>query len=214
MYLKSGDRYSVLSRGLLTGTAINEDQSESGDVPRSDARYEGPLFNDMTAVLLTNAAVPKTSPQPSEPLSSRQQEEALRLARRLFLDAGLAPSLVDPVKPRKIEMVRLLPNPKRKLVASFWIDRLHDSGISHNLFVVADEQHASFLPELVLLKISRTGTDGEQADLVDHADLLRMGDEEIVTETTYYENYRYRIYRRGESGVWKKILESETLGCE
>jgi len=54
----------------------------------------------------------------------------------------------------------------------------------------------------------------ESQQLVDQADLLGAGEEEIVTEIFYYENWRYFIYRRGKDGLlWDKILEARVRGC-
>jgi hypothetical protein len=56
-------------------------------------------------------------------------------------------------------------------------------------------------------------TDNEVLSLVDHADLFADGGDEVVAVLGFYENYRYRVYRRAQDGHWEQIFETETLGC-
>jgi hypothetical protein len=89
-----------------------------------------------------------------------------------------------------------------------------EEGLVHYLFFIASELDGHLVPEFVWLKISEGETRSETLTLVDHADLFGDGQDEVVAVLGYYENYRYRIYRRIKNGnQWEQIFETEVLGC-
>jgi hypothetical protein len=217
-YMKSGQRYDVVAHGRRAGAAIInpvEGKAAGSVVLAGAAHYEGALnFGDWTSVLVTNGSVRERATAEGS-WSTAEKEAAQQMAKRLFLQAGVQPSLVENVAMRRLDLFHLPKDTTTRFAASFWIDRQNEQGISHNLFVVARAKGGTYEPELVVLKVSQSETDNEQTDLIDHIDFLGDGDEEIVTETGYYENYRFTVYRQDKSRAgWRVILQTKVLGCE
>jgi hypothetical protein len=89
-----------------------------------------------------------------------------------------------------------------------------ETGLAHALFFVAAERDGKLIPEMLWVHMSEGESSNEALGLVDHADLLGDGQDEVVAALGYYENYRYRVYRRTNDGAhWEEIFETAVFGC-
>ena len=140
----------------------------------------------------------------------------MQLARTLFVRAGVANSLLEKIKVENLTRTIVAPATSPSIIGSFSLAAadFETSGIVHNLFFIASVKSGELEPELVWTNLAQREASVESQQLVDQADLLGDGEEEIVTEIFYYENWRYFIYRRAKDGLhWDKILETSVRGC-
>ena len=132
---------------------------------------------------------------------------AMQLARTLFVRASVANSLLEKMKVENLTRTIVTPATSPSIIGSFSLAAadFETSGIVHNLFFIASVKSGELEPELVWTNLAQREASVESQQLVDQADLLGAGEEEIVTEIFYYENWRYFIYRRGKDGLhWDK----------
>jgi len=82
------------------------------------------------------------------------------------------------------------------------------------LLLVASFLNGELKPELSEMHLSLDDKDLQSLSLVDQADMFDSGQDNLVLQLGFYENYRYRVYGRAKDGkLWERILETETMGC-
>ena len=82
------------------------------------------------------------------------------------------------------------------------------------LFFVASYVNGELQAEMSEVHLSLSDTDSQTLVFVDHADLFDSGQDNLVLQLNFYENYRYRVYARTKNGKqWERIFETETMGC-
>ncbi|HEV1992982.1 MAG TPA: hypothetical protein VGR03_01495 [Candidatus Acidoferrum sp.] len=140
----------------------------------------------------------------------------MRIAKRLFVQAGVAPKLLAGLKVENLTRTILPPSKHPSLIGSFSISfDNNESGIVHNLFFIATMEGNRYLTEFSWTQISRGETDNEDLQFIDHADLFGDGKDEVIVGLELYENYFYRIYeRKKDSSRWEQIFEVEAPGCD
>jgi hypothetical protein len=212
-YLKPRQTYSVTFGGAPAG-AISLDEFDP-NVGSSTVQYDGVAhIRGRVMALATNAKLSQSETTFRQAPSSEERKLALQFANDKFAESGLPATLLEKIKIDNLTHTTLAPSKLPALIGSFSAEVGGDSGLIHALFFIALERDGKLVPEFVWLNISESETSNEGLSLVDHADLLGDGQDEVVAVLGYYENYRYRIYRQTKDGAhWDQIFETEVLGC-
>jgi hypothetical protein len=214
-HLRPGQSYHVSFGGAPAGNAT---------VLRPDpnifnllASYEGKVrFGGFVRGLATTADLERTRLNHRQAPSPEERASAMRLAVQLYRQAGVRADLLAKIEIENLTHTLLAPSPLPQLIGSFKIQEngSHGDTLVHGLFFVATFDHQRLDPTLTWIKIAPSEAEGEGMRLVDQADLFGDGQDEIVAEMVYYENYLYRIYRRTKDGAhWEQIFETDVLGC-
>jgi hypothetical protein len=153
-----------------------------------------------------------------EPATAEQRESALALAREVFSQHGIAEALLPKVRAEYVTRTYLAPSPRRSLIGSCSLDSGSgdNEGLVHHLFFIASQPDEKLEPGFVWIHLSESEMDEELLRLVDHADLLGNGQDELVTKlvSLQTQTHRYVIFRRTKDGAhWEQILKTEPLGC-
>jgi hypothetical protein len=212
-YLQPGQTYSVRFGGAPAGIIglRGPDPNYGSDVVEYDgiAHIRGLLM-----ALATNAKLPRSEKSSRQAPSPAERKLALQLAREKFADQGLPAGLLSRIEIENLTHTILAPKKSSALIGALNLPLPGDSGITHYLFFIASESEGQLIPEFVWMKISKTESENEALRFVDQVDLFGDGQEEIVAMLTYYEDYRYQVYRRTkDSAHWEQIFETSVLGC-
>jgi hypothetical protein len=134
----------------------------------------------------------------------------------MFEKLGLAPQLLTEISVDNLKRTVLAPSQTPTVIGSFSVLQTQSDGeeLGHHLFFIAASHGQELEVEFAWNKIASSETNGEALYLVDQATLFSDGQDEVIAVLGYYENYRYRIYRRTkDGGHWEQIIETEILGC-
>ena len=209
-----GQSYNIFFRGSFVGTAVfnqDKEQQESNLVADSGKRTLIPA--GLSGLASTEA--PRSRADRSRAVTPSEEVVAMRIAKESFKNAGVPNSLLPKITVDKLERTYLLPSRLPSLIGSFSIDISEQEGLIHSLFLIATKRGSKYHADFVWSKISRGETDNGKMQLVDHADIFGDGQDEVVVDIWYYENYSYRVYRREKNGSkWEQIFETGILGCE
>jgi hypothetical protein len=214
-YATPGRSYNVFFRGRPAGrVSILNAEENFAPFP---VKYEGlaPLDKE-TAALATNATGHRSGGSSRHSPMAAERLEAINIARKIFLRAGVAPKLSAVMKVENLTRTILSPSDHPSLIGSFSIPLDNDeSGIVHNLFFIATANGSGYVTEFSSIHISRGETDNEAMQFIDQADLRSDGKNAIVVGLTLYENYFYRIYERMKrSSGWEQVFSAEAPGCD
>jgi hypothetical protein len=214
-YLQSGKKYSL----LFGGTPIGEGQlgEKNRDSSIANLTYTGTVkIRGQVRALATNAEQSSFRVASREPATSEQRATALTLAREVFSEHGIPETLLSKVRAEYVTRTYLAPSPQPSLIGSFSLDTGDSEGLVHHLFFIASQPGEKLQPELVWIHLSENEMDEELLRLVDHADLLGTGQDELVTKLVSLETqtHRYLIFRRTRNGAhWEQFFKTEPLGC-
>jgi len=211
----AGQPYNISFRGRFVGSAVfnqDKEQQESNLVANSGRRT---LIPAGLSGLASTEALSHSRADRSRAVTPSEEAAAKRIATESFRNAGVPASLLPKITVGKLERTYLLPSRQPSLIGSFSIDLSEQEGLIHSLFLLATKTGSEYRADLVWSRISLGETDNEKMQLVDHADIFGAGQDEVVVDIWYYENYSYRIYRREKNGSkWEQIFETGLLGCE
>jgi hypothetical protein len=212
-YVRTGQIYAVTFGGAPAGTVRL--RGPNPDYGIDPVEYAGPVkIHRFIMALATNAKLTLAESSGRYAPSPGEHKLALQLANEKFAEHGLARELLSRIQIENLTFTRIAPSKSPVLLGSFSLPLPGDSGITHYLFFIASESGGQLAPEFVWTKIATTETENEALHFVDQADLFGDGQQEVVAVNTYYENFRYRVYRRTKDGAhWEQILETEVLGC-
>jgi len=214
-YLQSGTKYSLLFGGAPIGEGqIGEQNRASGT---ASLTYSGPQkLRGQIRALATNAQPGDFRVASREPANAEQRASALALAREVFGQHGVPEVLLPKVRAEYVTRTYLAPSPQPSLIGSFSLDTGDNDELVHHLFFIASQPDEKLQPELLWIHLSENPTDEEVLRLVDHADLLRNGQDEVVVKLVSVEtqSHRYVIFRRTRDGAhWEQLFKTEPLGC-
>src|SRR5580692_126736 len=214
-YLQPGKKYAL----LFGGTPIGEGHLGQSNRDSSTAilSYTGPLkIRGQVRALATNVEQTGFRVSSREPATSEQRASTLALAREIFSRHGIPEALLLKVRAEYVTRTYVAPSPQPSLIGSFSLDTGDNDGLVHHLFFIASQPNEKIEPELVWIHLSESEMDEELLRLVDHADLLGTGQDELVTKLVSLETqtHRYLIFRRTKDGAhWEQFFKTETLGC-
>jgi hypothetical protein len=211
----SGRPYDISFRGRYVGSAVfKEGNGEMRAVPIGNSNLRKPIPNGLSG-LASSERIPRSRTDHSRAVTPDEEAAAKQIATESFKTAGVPVSLLSKITVDRLEQTYLLPSKQPSLIGSFLIDVSEQDGLIHSLFLIATKKGSEYHADLVWSKISRGETDNEKMQLVDYADMFGDGQDEVVVDLWYYENYSYRIYRRQRDGSkWEQVFETEILGCE
>jgi hypothetical protein len=214
-YLQPGQTYSVTFGGAPAGiVALRRSDPNFGS---SVVEYDGiAKIRGHVRALATDAQIGQSRISPRQAPTAPERAAALKLARQIFEKAGIAPELLANITVENLTRTFLAPSQTSSVIGSFSIvqARSEDETLVHHLFFIAASRGQELEPEFTWNKIASSETDSEALNLIDQASLLADGQDEVIAVLGYYENYRYRVYRRSKDGAhWEQVFETETLGC-
>jgi hypothetical protein len=214
-YLQSGRKYSVLFGGASVGEAQVGEPNRSAST--ASLIYSGSLkIRGQVHALATNAEPGDFRVPSREPATAEQRASALELARELFSQHGVPEAVLSKVRAEYVTRTYLAPSPQPSLVGSFLLDTDDAEGLAHHMFFIASQPGEKLQPDLLWIHISESETDEESLRLVDHADLLGNGQDEVVAKliSLQTQTHRYVIFRRTKNGAhWEQVFKTEPLGC-
>ena len=213
LYLRPGQTYSVLFGGAPAGIAgLRHPDPDFGN---NLVEYDGIAnIRGQMMALATNAPHPASETSSRQGPSADERKFAVQLANQQFSQRGLSAALLSKIKTENLTHTILAPRKTPALIGSATLAVGDESGLVHGMFFIAESKDNTIIPEFVWVNLSQAEAASEVLKLVDQADLFGDGEEEIVAVLGYYENYRYRIYRRTKDGDhWRQIFETEVLGC-
>ncbi len=214
-YLQSSTRYSL----LFGGASVGEGQVGEGNrlAGTASLTYSGPQkIRGQVRALATNTQPGDFRVASREPANAEQRTSALALAREIFGQHGVSEALLPKVRAEYVTRTYLAPSPQPSLIGSFTLDTGDNDELTHHLFFIASQPGEKLEPELLWIHLSESETDEEVLRLVDHADLFRNGQDEVVAKLVSVEtqSHRYVIFRRTrDSAHWEQIFKTEPLGC-
>jgi hypothetical protein len=211
-YLKQGKSYQVTFGGSPAGVISLQTPDQS--FGNFTLTYNGPAnVKGRVMALATNATLAaKGSPARKAPTPD-ERRQALALASQRFTESGISSESLSNMRVENLTHTTLKTSQSPVLIGSFTAGAPDRMGPIHGLFLVASERNGELSPELVWMHLALSDTDSETLSLVDHADLFGDGQDEIVAMLGFYENYRYRVYRRSSNAHWEPVFETDTLGC-
>jgi hypothetical protein len=204
---------------LFGGASIGEGQIGEQNRPAGTASliYSGPQkIRGQVRALATNAQPGDFRVASREPATVEQRASALALAREVFSQHGVPEVFLPKVRAEYVTRTYLVPSPQPSLIGSFSLDTGDNDELVHHLFFIASQPGEKLLPELLWIHLSESETDEEVLRLVDHADLFRNGQDEVVAKLVSVEtqSHRYLIFHRTRDGAhWEQIFKTEPLGC-
>lgn len=199
-YVQAGRTYSVTFGGSPAGTIRL--LGPNPDYGIDPVEYEGRAhIHGLIMALATNAKLSASESSARQTTSREERELALHLASEKFAEHKLPPELLSRIQIENLTRTTIAPRKTSTLVGSFSLPLPGDSGITHYLFFIASESGGQLVSEFVWAKISKTNTENEALHFVDQADLFGDGQQEIVAVNTYYENFRYHIFRSTKDGA-------------
>jgi hypothetical protein len=214
-YLQPSTKYAL----LFGGASVGEGQIGEPNRVASTANliYAGPQkIRGQARALATNAQPGDFRVASREPATVEQRASALALAREVFSQHGVPEVLLPKVRTEYVTRTYLAPSPQPSLIGSFSLDSGDNDELNHHLFFIATQTGEKLQPELLWIHLSESATDEEVLRLVDHADLFRNGQDEVVAKLVSLEtqSHRYVIFRRTKDGAhWEQIFKTEPLGC-
>jgi hypothetical protein len=214
-FLQSGRKYSLFFGGAPVGEGQVGEENRNAAI--ASLIYTGPLkIRGHLRALATNAQPGDFRVASREPATSEQRGQALALARDVFSQHGIPEALLPKVRAEYVTRTYLAPSPQPNLIGSFSLDAADKEGLVHHLFFIASQPGEKLQPELVWIHLSESEMDEELLRLVDHADLLGSGQDELVAKliSLQTQTHRYLIFRRTRDGAhWEQIFKTEPLGC-
>jgi hypothetical protein len=212
-YLRQGQVYSVSFGGTAAGHVRLHDPA--GAQASTRVEYDGAAgVNGRIKALATNGVLSGRAASSRKGPTAEERRLALDLASQRFIESGIPTKMTGTVRIENLTRISLKSSAYPVLIGSFTLASAGPVGPIHGLFFIASVHEGKLSPELAWIHIASGETDNEVLSLVDHADLFVDGGDEVVAALGFYENYRYRIYRRTGAGHWDQIFETETLGCE
>jgi hypothetical protein len=147
---------------------------------------------------------------------AEQLASAVALAREIFSQHGIPESLLTKVRAEYVTRTYLAPSPQPSLIGSFSLDTGDNEDLVHHLFFIASQPGEKLQPDFLWIHLSESEMDEELLRLVDHADWLGTGQDELVTKlvSLQTQTHRYVIFRRTKDGAhWEQFFKTEPLGC-
>jgi hypothetical protein len=212
-YLRPLQSYSVIFGGAPAGVVVllPPDSTFGGTLVKYNgpARIHGPVMALATnAKLLESEALFRSAPSPEE------RKLALQFANDSFVKSGLPATLLQKTKVDNLTHTLLAPGKLPALIGSFSVQVGGKAGFTHGLFFVGTVRDGKLIPELEWVHIAGRETLQQAMSLVDHADLLGDGQDEIVVMHNYYEGYSFEVYRRTKDSTrWEKIFDVPGPTC-
>jgi hypothetical protein len=214
-YLEAGRKYALLFGGAPIGEGRLGEKNR--DSSTASMTYTGTVkIRGQVRALATNAEQSDFRVASREPATSEQRAGALALARDVFSQHGIPEALLNKVRAEYVTRTYLAPSPQPSLIGSFSLDTGDSEGLVYHLFFIAGHTGEKLQAELIWIHLSESEMDEELLRLVDHADLLGTGQDEIVTKLVSLETqtHRYLIFRRTKDGAhWEQFFKTEPLGC-
>jgi hypothetical protein len=212
-YLQPGQAYPVTFGGAAAGevkVGNNRPNSVAATVT-----YEGPLkIQGRVRALATNQNSSEFRVESRQTATREERANALALAREIFQQHGISQGNLSQLRLDFLTRTVLAPSPTVTWIASFTLETSGRESLQHNLFFIANQESGTLQPELLWIRLSENFAEDETAELVDHADLLGDGRDEVVVKLGSTENHRYVIYRKRRDGQhWEQILMSDLLEC-
>jgi hypothetical protein len=212
-YLRPPKTYSVTFGSAPAGiVGLSKPDAAFGT---HTVQYDGIAhIHGRVMALATNAKLSESEASFRQAPSSEERKLALQFANDKFSEKGLSGALLQKINIDNLTHTMLAPAKSPYLIGSFSIQVGDDTGIVDALFFIASERDSKLIPEFVWVHIPEGENGDEGLGLVDHADFLGDGQDEVVAVLGYYENYRYQVYRRSkDGGHWEQIFETDILGC-
>lgn len=214
-YLQSSTKYSLFFGGASIGEGQIGEQNRAAGT--ASLTYSGPRkLRGQVRALATNSQPGDSRVASREPATVEQRASALALAREVFSQHGVPEVLLPKVRAEYVTRTYLAPSPQPSLIGSFSLDSGDNDALIHHLFFIASQPGEKLQPEFLWTHLSESETDEEVLRLVDHADLFRNGQDEVVAKLVSVEtqSHRYLIFRRTRDGAhWEQIFKTEPLGC-
>ncbi|MBI1750861.1 MAG: hypothetical protein HY234_05605 [Acidobacteria bacterium] len=214
-YLGTGSRYRLIFGGAAAGTAAVQPPKENfADVAvevKSRVRLSG-----LTMALATNSQTLGSQAGARREPSDIEWAVAKDLVRRVFREKGVPAASLERLRIDALAVSVLEKNGKPALIGTATIERADKTGLEHSLFFIAqrDVSGTGFAPVLVEYAQAASEIEGKEDFFVDHVDVDGDGVDEVVTRLVFYENYRFRIFKKKKGeGIWQKVFETETMGC-
>lgn len=214
-FLNPGQAYLLLFGGANIGEGLITEENKSERI--AYLNYTGfAKIRGQVRALATNIQQSGFRVALRETATADDRRTALALAREIFSAHGVPEAYLPRVQVEYLTRTYLAPSPQASLLGSFYLDTENDEGLLHSLFLIAGEPGGELQPELMWLHISENETDEERMRLVDHADLLGNGQDEVVTKlvSVQTQSHCYLIFRRTKDAAhWEQFFATEPLGC-
>src|SRR5690348_11979237 len=214
-FLKPGETYLLLFGGANIGEGLITDETKSERIAylkySGAAKIRGPV-----RALATNTQQSGFRVALREAATADDRRSAVALAREIFSEHGVPEAYLPKVRVEYLTRTYLAPSPQASLLGSFYLDTENEEGLLHSLFLIAGESGDKLQPDLSWIHISENDSDEERMRLVDHADLLGNGQDEVVTKlvSVQTQSHRYVIFRRTkDTAHWEQFFATEPLGC-
>jgi hypothetical protein len=178
-------------------------------------KYDGPAhIHGSVMALATNAKLAEPGASFRRAPSPEERKLALQFANDSFAKRGLPATLLQKTKIDNLTHTLLPPAKLPALIGSFSVEVESETGLTHALFFVATVRNGKLIPELEWVHISGTAASEQRMSLIDHADLLGEGQDEIVVMHNYYEEYGFEVYRRTKDSThWEQIFDGPGPAC-
>lgn len=214
-FLKPGQTYSLIFGGANIGDGLVTEENKSERI--AFLKYGGTAkIRGQVRALATNFQQSGFRVALRETASAEDRRSALALAREIFSEHGVPEAYLPKVRPEYVTRTYLAPSAQASLIGSFFLDTDDEEGLLHALFFIAGETSDKLQPELTWIHIPENESDEERMRLVDHADLLGNGQDEVVTKlvSVQTQSHRYAIFRRTkDTAHWELFFATEPLGC-
>jgi len=214
-YLKSGTSYEARAGGAAAGkVSLTPSVDALGNY---EATYTGTarIRGRVMALATTLSEISGRENKRQAPTAS-ERAATIKLATELYQQAGVPESALPDLIVVNLTRTILKPATEPSFIGSFTIEeRITPEETRYDsLFFVASFLNGELKPELSEMHLSLDDKDLQSLGLVDQADMFDSGQDNLVLQLGFYENYRYRVYGRAKDGKhWERIFETETMGC-
>jgi hypothetical protein len=212
-HLQPGQAYPVLFGGTAAGEVRVVARQPNSLV--ASVAYEGPAkLRGQIRALATNDARGAFRVESRQLATKEDRAAALSLARRIFQQHGIPEQTLPKVHVDFLTRTVMEPSSQSSWIGSFTLDMEGEDYLQHNLFFVAAQGTSGLEPEFIWIRIGERPDEDEEAQFVDHGDLLGDGHDEIVVRFTSTENHRFAVYQRSRDGAhWEQMLMTGALEC-
>jgi hypothetical protein len=182
-YMKPGKSYQVLFGGVPVA------ESFSGGMKVQVIAYCSGILRDYSATWIHTSSrdlrppIDRKAAHSSSPYR-RRKKSGDAVGANTICPCGRTNSLLEKIKVENLTRTIVAPATSPSITGSFSLAAadFETSGIVHNLFFIASGKSGELEPELVWTNLAQREAGVESQQLVDQADLLGDGEEEIVTE--------------------------------
>lgn len=208
-YLRSGQKYRLITGGGDGGTVTVKGRSEAGIglTAQVELQTAAKLGGEVRA-LATNSEVIGRKQNSRRAPTAEERAAVINLAKETYKQRRVPAGYLANMEVINLTACDLDADGVAELIGSFEAKGANDT--SYCLFLIVESQMGAFKAGATWYKMGSEAT-YESRRFVDHIDIDGDGISEVIAQTGYYESTDYSIYKKSK-GVWRSVYQGGHFG--